>query len=81
MKLRTVMCNGRLIALPRPYDRRNPVLGPDPEFIQDAAAAHALTQAIAEWRKFGGLYSTEESCDWIRERADEIMREFGLEVK
>lgn len=46
--------------------------------VHDAAAAHALMQALNE---AGGLsiFTGRGSClDWIGRRADELMREWGF---
>jgi hypothetical protein len=53
------------------------------ERTYDAAAAHALMQAIQEfWKKPNDLDSDAVyEVRWILNRADEIMREFGYEVE
>lgn len=41
----------------------------------DAALAHALTQAIAEARNH--CHGSWDTCDFIRERADELLKSWG----
>lgn len=44
----------------------------------DAAAAHALMQALKESSNM--WFSTQQNVlSWIEERADELMREWGFE--
>jgi len=47
------------------------------ELTRDAALAHAQTQAIAEARNH--CHGSWDTCDFIRERADELMREWGYQ--
>ena len=55
--------------------RRVDMRGSD-DTIHDAAAAHALMQAIAAWGKHPGY---QGGVSWVKKRTDEIMAEWGFD--
>ena len=48
----------------------------DENLICDAAAAHALMEAITAWGKHPGYQGGES---WVKKRADEIMAQWGFD--
>jgi hypothetical protein len=69
MKLRTEILNGRM-AFPR---------GWLDHMKHDALAAHALLQAMED-AKDRWFVTQKDHTDWIKKKADELMREWTGEV-
>jgi hypothetical protein len=73
VKLRTKIDQNRLVAEHVYVDMDNVEWFQSPDICHDALYAHALVQAIDEYGSIIGY----QPIDWIKCRADEIMRGFG----
>ena len=82
MKLRTEMQNGCVHANGYCVDEDAVELRQAEMLVHDAAAAHALMQAMDEFYAApldSTLNTPEDAINWLEWRASELMREWGFD--